>query len=354
MEWCFGAITMFLGLAFIATIPILQFISLGYLLETSGRVSRSGRLRDGFIGIRPAARVGSMVLGTVIWWGPLFLISDTWYASYLIQPHSTVTRGWFVTLLLSCLLIIGHVLWAWFRGGRLRSFFWPAPLKFIKRMLQGGLFTEARDDLWNFVRGLQLQHFFWLGLRGFAGAVAWLFIPILFFIGATTLPAGAAAISGLIGFPLFMFVLLYLPFLQAHFAAENRLEAIFEWGEIRQQFRRAPIALWFALAITLLFALPLYLLKIELIPREATMLPNLVFVAFIFPARLMTGWALGRARRHQTPRFWLSRWLFRLAGLPLVAGYVFIVFFTRFTSWYGVWSMFEQHAFLVPAPFLGF
>ena len=39
--------------------------------------------------------------------------------------------------------------------------------------------------------------------------------------------------------------------------------------------------------------------------------------------------------------------------LPIAGLYVFIVFFTRYTSWYGVWSLFEQHAFLVPVPFLG-
>jgi hypothetical protein len=37
-----------------------------------------------------------------------------------------------------------------------------------------------------------------------------------------------------------------------------------------------------------------------------------------------------------------------------VAGfYVLIVFFTQFTSWTGVWSLYEQHAFLVPVPFFG-
>jgi hypothetical protein len=33
--------------------------------------------------------------------------------------------------------------------------------------------------------------------------------------------------------------------------------------------------------------------------------------------------------------------------------YVLIVFFSQFTVWHGVWGMYEQHAFLLPVPFLG-
>src|SRR5262245_10938793 len=59
-EWAFGTLSLMFGLAVLAAIPLLQFLSLGYLLEVGGRVGRSGRLRDGFIGARPAARIGSI------------------------------------------------------------------------------------------------------------------------------------------------------------------------------------------------------------------------------------------------------------------------------------------------------
>ena len=39
--------------------------------------------------------------------------------------------------------------------------------------------------------------------------------------------------------------------------------------------------------------------------------------------------------------------------LPVAAFYVLIVFFSQFTAWRGVWSLYEQHAFLLPVPFLG-
>ena len=104
---------------------------------------------------------------------------------------------------------------------------------------------------------------------------------------------------------------------------------------------------------TLLFALPLYLLKVEIIPREAAWLPSLIFVAFIFPARLLTGWAYARAQRRAAPRHWVFRWGARLAMAAAAIAYAVVVYFTQFTSWYGIASLYEQHAFLLPVPFLG-
>src|SRR4051794_16761158 len=66
-EWAFGALALGLGLALLAATPLAQFLSLGYLLEAEGRVARGGRLRDGLVGVRRAARVGSMVLGAWLW-----------------------------------------------------------------------------------------------------------------------------------------------------------------------------------------------------------------------------------------------------------------------------------------------
>jgi hypothetical protein len=79
----------------------------------------------------------------------------------------------------------------------------------------------------------------------------------------------------------------------------------------------------------------------------------LVFVALIAPARLLAGWALGRGRQRAQPRFFLVRWFSRLGMLPLAIVYAVVVSLSRYTSWYGSWSLFEQHAFLLPAPFLG-
>ena len=77
-------------------------------------------------------------------------------------------------------------------------------------------------------------------------------------------------------------------------------------------------------------------------------------MAFIFPARLLTGWAMGRAMKRDEPRARLFAWPARVLLIPVVGVYVLIVFFTQYLSWYGSLSLLEQHAFLVPAPMLGF
>jgi hypothetical protein len=354
LEWCFGLLSMLVILAVLATIPLLQFLSLGYLLEASGRVAQRGRFRAGFIGIRQAARVGSLVLGSWICLLPLRFLAGLAYDAHLIAPGSATARGWRVFMVLATALVVGHIVWAWFRGGKFRHFLWPAPLRLFKRFWRGGMYAQARDATWDFIAAWRLPHYFWLGLRGFAGGAAWLFLPLLLFGAATLLPEGPGPVLlSLLGGLLLTIVLLYLPFLQANFAAQQCLAAMFDVSTVRAQFKRAPLAFWIALFITLLFALPLYLLKIELIPREMAALPSLVFVAFIFPARLLAGWAVGRAEKRTAPRFFLSRWLARLGALPVAAIYVFLIYFTQYLSWNGVWSLFEQHAFLLPAPFVG-
>jgi hypothetical protein len=78
-----------------------------------------------------------------------------------------------------------------------------------------------------------------------------------------------------------------------------------------------------------------------------------VFLGFIYPARVLTGWAYGRSLRREPPRHWFFRWTGRLAMLPVALFYVLVVFLSQYTAWRGIWSLYEQHAFLLPVPFLG-
>lgn len=347
--WVFGVLSLVIVLAVVAVVPVLQLISLGYLLEVAGSVMRSGRLRDGFPGVRPAARLGGIALGASLCMLPLWWLSEMATAAKIIDPASPAARGWTAALWIAAALVGLHMLGACLRGGRFRQFLWPRPFKLLAALLRPATYGEARDAVCDFFIALRLPHYFWLGLRGLVSGIIWLALPVLL------LSAGRQApLLGFIGAALLMWVLLYLPFLQARFAAENRFKAMFELRPIRELFRRAPWAFWCALLVTLAFALPLYLLKIELIPREAAWLPSLVFVVFIWPARLLTGWACGYAAGRAHPRHWLSRTAARLAMLPLVLIFVFLLFFTQASSWYGSWSLLEQHAFLLPVPFWGF
>ena len=146
---------------------------------------------------------------------------------------------------------------------------------------------------------LRLPYYFWLGFRGFVGALAWL---VAAGDAARAGPAArpGAPLLGFLGALLLALVLLYLPFLQMRLAATNRLSAVFDaagGAAPTSAGRRGPSPS--PSCVTLLFALPLYLLKIEMVPREAAWLPSLVFIAFIFPARLLTGWASAAPRRRR-------------------------------------------------------
>jgi hypothetical protein len=259
-----------------------------------------------------------------------------------------------ITLVILTLLIGAHLVRACLRGGKWRHFIWPAPIRFL-RELAGDIDTAPlRARVRSFCRDLNLIHFFRLGALGFAGAFLWLLPPVLVLLLAANIPnPGLATLISLAGSLLLGVVVLYLPFLQTSFAMSGEFREFFSLAATRDRFNRAPLAVWFALFLTLLFALALYLLKIELTPNEVAWLPNLVFVLFIFPARLLLGWALSRAERHPDQRFWLSRWTARLAAIPVVATYAFVVWLSQYLSWHGSFSLLEQHAFLVPAPLLG-
>ncbi len=299
LEWLFGALSLVLGLSMLAALPVVQFLTLGYFLETSARVARSGRIRDGFVGVRKAARVGGVAAG--IW---LSLV-PTWFAGMyarsaeLINPGGGSAIFWRVVLVVVTVLAMLHIGVSCLRGGRIRYFLWPIghPVWLYRRMKRRGLYSEARDGLWAFAGSLQLPYYFRLGFIGFFGTLAWLAIPGLL-IAAT----GVAPLLAPIGMLLLAIVVPFLPFLQVRYALEGKVSALFSRRAIRQRFRCAPWAFAFSLFALLLASIPLYLLKIEMIPREAAWLPSLVFVIFLAPARLLTGWAYARSGRGELPR----------------------------------------------------
>jgi len=351
LEWIFGAVSLVIGLSVLAALPILQFLSLGYLLEASGRVARSGRFRDGWIGVRRAGRVGSLVAGVGLWLWPGLFVSSLATSAELIDPDGPMALAWRRVLAFVVLLTILHMAASCARGGRLRHFAWPpgSLIWLFKRLRRGGLYVESRDATLAYVERLRLPDYFRLGFLGFMGTSAWLAIPVtLLALGRRVPPVG------LLGALSLGIVAMGLPFLQVRFAMEGRFAAVFEVKAVRERFRRAPWAFALSFFLLAVAAIPLYLLKIELVPKEATWLPSLVFVAFLFPSRLLCGWAYGRGARRETRRHWVWRGIGRLAMLPAAAFYVLVVFLAQYTSWGGIWDLYEQHAFLLPVPFLGY
>lgn len=349
-----GILTLVPFLAVVSAIPVLNLLSLGYLLEASGRVARSGRIREGFVGLPGFAAAGKILLAVWLAWLPVRLLHSFQADAELIAPGSPNAIALRIFLVLLILVLCLHLTWAILRGGKLRHFLWPAPIRFARWLGSDFRPGELSRRVLEIVRDLRLGHLFRLGALGFAGAALWLALPVLILMGAANLNnPGLAALGSLLGGLLLGLVVLYLPFLQTRFALSGRFREFLDPLATRRSFRKAPLAFWTALSATLLFAIPLYLLKIELTPAEVAWLPNVVFVLFIFPARLLLGWALARSERRETARIWVSRWVARLAAIPVVFVYVFIVWLTQYLSWHGTLGLLEQHAFLVPAPLLG-
>ena len=125
---------------------------------------------------------------------------------------------------------------------------------------------------------------------------------------------------------------------------------MFEIKPVIECFTRAPFAWFLATAVTYVLALPLYLLKIRLPPQDAMWLATIVFIVSIYPARIITGLAYGRAVRREKRAWYDVGWLCRTLMIALLFAYVFLFFFVRDIGEHGNRVLFEHHAFLLPWP----
>src|SRR5690606_3170252 len=111
-----GFLTLVPVLAVASAIPILNLLSLGYLIEGSGRVARSGRLRDGFPGLAGFSAAGKTILAAWICWLPVRLIHSYWRDAELIAPGSPNALALRAVLVILILATSAHLLWALLRG----------------------------------------------------------------------------------------------------------------------------------------------------------------------------------------------------------------------------------------------
>ncbi len=348
----FGIVTLILLLAIVAAIPVLNFLALGYLLDVEGRIARTGRLRYAFPLLDRAPAIGSIALGVWIWIFPLRLMSGAVADARLIDPSSTATSvmQW-LTVSLAC-VVAAHLCGALGRGGGFWTFFRPIKnVRWLLSCLRGGFdWTNAATQVSLFVSSLRLKHHFLLGVYGFVGALIWLIVPTALF-AASNRTEGPSVLVTIVGGLGLVLLFGWLPFLQAHFAAENRFRAMFELSKIRQLFRQAPLAWMSAIVVIYVLSLPLYLLKVVAPPQDAMWFVTIVFIASIYPARVVAGWAYSRAVRKETRAWFGFRWVSRTVSFSLLGLYVFLLFFTQFIAEHGKRVLFEHHEFLLPVPF---
>ena len=341
-----------LVLAVVAAIPIFNFWVLGYLLDAQGGLARGGKWRDAFPDVASLSRIASIGVGITLWLLPLRLLAGLAVDARLISAGSTADVGLHRAVFIVSVLVTVHICFALARGGGLSCFFRPIKnLRWFIQQVRSRQYLEVADrEIRAFMTSLRIRERFWLGLRGFFGALLWLLIPTAMFAAANS-SEGAAVLVTIAGGLLLMPVLSWMPLLQARFSAERRLRAIFQLGETRRIFRRAPLAGTMAVIGTLVLSLPLYLAKVALPPRDAMWMVTLVFIVSIWPAKLLAGWAYHRGSAREENAWWGVRWLGRGVMLPLLVAYVFLLLFTPSLGEHGKRVLFEHHAFLLPVPF---
>ncbi len=348
----FGLLCLLLMLAAISAVPIVNFLALGYLLEAQARVIRTGKIRHGFPLIALAPRLGTIAFGIGLWLLPVWMLGSRASDAQLIDPASSSAKSLPVVTLVISSMIAVHICLALARGGRLGCFF--RPIKNIRWIWaenhRGGYFERADHHIRAFITALRLKHHFMLGLRGFAGAFVLLIVPTALFTAVRT-SGGPSMLIMILGGLLLLILFAWIPFLQARFAVENRWGAMFELREIRQLFCRTPLSWLFAVLVVFVTAIPPYLLKAVDYSPDARWLGTLVFIATIYPGRMITAWAYGRASRKEGPAWFGLRWLSRAVMLPLLFAYVVVLFLTQYVTAQGRADMFFHHAFMLPVPF---
>lgn len=353
-EVLFGVVSLFALLAFLAAIPIVNFLALGYLLEAEGRVARTGKLRYAMPLLPLAPKLGGIALGVWIWCKFVRIVADAAGDAELIAPGSTVSIAWRIGLVVVAIGVAVHLVLAIARGGRLGHFFWPTPLNglwLVRRLMSGDYAQTAGIAVREFIGALRLRHHFGLGVRGFFGALAWLFVPTALFSALQDTSNPVQVLITLMGALQLVFVLSVVPFLQANFAAEHKMHAFLALGKVYSLFRRAPIALSLSVIVMYSLALPLYLFKLFEMPQDMRWMLTPIFVVSIYPARIWVGWAYSWADRKQK-NAWLVVSLFCGLLLLLPLGfYVFMLFFTPAVGAAGRAVLFQHHAVLLPWPF---
>lgn len=348
-----GLVSLVALLAIMAAIPVVNFLAIGYMLEAEGRVVRSGRWRDGvpFAGALP--RLGSIVLGCWLWLVVVRLVTQIAADAALVDPGGPAAARWRWAHAVAVAGVGLHIVAALFAGGGLVAFF--RPVRNVRRLVgavrAGTAWGTAAEALQRGVDAVAPGRLFWLGVGGFAGGFFWLFLPTALFAALrdTTRPIGVLAT--LVGGALLAVVLAWVPFLQARFAAERRMRAFCEVAAVRELWRRGPVAMVLAVVVLYALSLPLYLFKVLVPPRDAVLFLTPIFILTIYPARLAVGWATHWAASRPRRRWLPIRLVAAAVLVPLLAAYLFLLFFTPAIDALGRRVLFDHHAILLPTPF---
>jgi hypothetical protein len=297
-------------LAIAATIPLVNVFALGFLMESQGRVARSGKFRSAFYLLPAAQRLGGILLAVWLWLLPVQFLAEVTRDSWLLAPGQATTLLLTSVLILCSVLIAVHILLATGCGGSFWRFL--RPIKNARQMWTqfrgGGYVQNANQAICEFVSAFRFPHLFRMGLLGYATVYVWMTIPTLLTMREDI--TNRLQIAGFVaGCIMLTVTLLWLPLLVTHVAAEARFGAMFEFAAVRKRAGQTPFRWAIATAILLACSsLPLLytaLFKIKIPPHVARWDVMVVFLVTVIPARVWLGWAYHRAaQRTRTVSSW--------------------------------------------------
>lgn len=362
--WIIGAIIrvwqlfcLVILLAVAASIPIVQFASLGYLLESAGRWARGRRLRECLPGLKLAGHIGTAAFWIAISSIPVLIVRDLAQSAELINPGSALAGRWQIGSSVLWTAWVFYIWWALLRGGRIYHFLWPAPIRFVKEFFRPATWGAAIDRLADGMRQFRILYLLKFGFLGSLGTFLYLIVPGGLMIAGVRNSHdnnnGAVALFTLSGIVVMAVTLQYLPFLQMRYAKTKQFRSFFDIRSVRAGFKRAPWLHAISVVILVLFSLPLYLLRIEQPPAQLIWMLCVFFVLFNLPTKFMVAWAIRYADHRTKKRGWYSRypaWMLLVSSLPI---YVLFLYLASLSSWDGSTVMVMQHAFLTPVPFIG-
>lgn len=361
LEACVGLFSLVTLLALTASIPVVNLLALGYLMEIQKRVSQSGKLRSAFYLLPAARRLTGMILGVALWLLPVQFLAGATRDSWLLAPGTTGTWLWTAGLIGTSLLIIAHLLLALGCGGGWWRF--VRPLSNIRRLRTSSRSSEywhdAHKAIYEFAAAFQFPQLLRLGILGYAAAYVWLAVPTLLFTMLDDPTSRWQIVVFVTGCVTLTLTLMWMPLLLAHVATEGHWRAIMEFTAVRKLAGQTPFC-W-ALATAVLFAtsmLPMLytaLLKNQIPPHDDRWDLMLVFIATVVPARVLVGWVYHRATqraRHETS--WPWRIWQGANGVALCFGvgwYVYFLYLAQTGGELGRRAVWQFPALLLPLPF---
>jgi len=349
-----GGLTLLILVAVLAAIPVLNLLALGWMLDAEGRVARSGRLRDGLPWLRVVPRLGVVAIGVWTWLLVVRRVAAAADDAALVDPGSVTAAAWDRARVIVAILVAVHLLFALAAGPSPMAFL--RPIRNLRRVVAaaraGRLWRDGTAAVRRLLDVLAPAATFRLGLGGFLGGLVWVAAPTVLFAAARTSDRPLAPLVSVVGGILLAVTLMWVPFLQARYAATGRLAAFLDLGAVREWFRRAPLAMLAALVLLLGLTLPLHLLKVAVPPRDAVWLLTPLFVLLILPGRLAVGWAAARAAARPGRAWLVTRIAAGIGCWVALAAYLGILFLTPVLAALGTRVLFDHHAVLLPTPFL--